>query len=338
MINWKFFLKFILFLIFVSVFGFFVLSRKETPQEITYGVSFSKFHSDELNLPWKEVYISLLDDLGVRNFRLSAHWPMVEFERDIFNFSELDFQLNEARKRKAKVIFAIGRRLPGWPECHEPAWVKQLSQEEKQLEIISYIEAVINRYKDYENIIYWQVENEPFLSVFAKEHCGKLDKKFLRKEIALVKDLDPSRKVLVTDSGNLGLWYNAWRYGDAFGTSVYIYLWNPSVGQVRTIYLPSFYKVKSNLMRILFGQKENMLIELSLEPWLLQPIVNTPIEEQIKRMNEDKFLEIVSFAKDTGFSSQYLWGAEWWYWMKKNGYGNYWNIADEIFNQKKDFE
>ena len=90
----------------------------------------------------------------------------------------------------------------------------------------------------YENIIYWQVENEPYLEVFAKEYCGDLDEVFLSKQVEFVKTLDSSRPILVTDSGNLGTWYKPWSHGDVFGTSVYVYLWNSEIGPFKS-YLPS---------------------------------------------------------------------------------------------------
>jgi len=311
-----------------------VLSLRPIPDKIFYGVSFGKYHSDELELNWKEVYTAILTDLGVRKFRLSAHWPMIEPERGVYNFSDLDYQIEEAEKRGAEVILAVGRRLPGWPECHIPEWAHDLSWEEKKKRILPLIENTVNRYKDSPAVKYWQVENEPFLSVFAKEHCGELDKEFLREEIALVKKLDPSRPILVTDSGNLGLWKDAWREGDIFGTSVYMYLWNPAIGQVKSVYRPFWYRGKTNLMELLFGEKKSLLIELSLEPWLLEPIVKTPIDIQIERMNIQKFNEVIFFAKETGFDTQYLWGAEWWYWMNINGHEEYWNEAKNLFKPK----
>lgn len=317
----------VLIILFLFVFSF-----RPVPNKILYGVSFSKFHADELGLPYKEVLRNLLDDVNVREFRLSAHWPMIEPSQGKYNFDDLDYQMEETHKRDAKVILAIGRRLPGWPECHEPDWAKNLSSEGKNKEILLYLETVVNHYKKYDNIIYWQVENEPFLSVFAEVQCGTLDKNFLKEEIAFVKKLDPSRPVLVTDSGNLGLWKDAWRAGDAFGTSVYMYLWNPTLGQVRSVYLPSFYRVKTGLMEFLFGTKKSFLIELSLEPWLLEPISKASLSTQIERMSTAKFDEVVTFAKKTGFDTQYLWGAEWWYFMKQNGHPEYWDKAKAIFN------
>jgi len=328
----------ILFIIFFALLALlfmagFALSFKSTSPDIDYGVSFSKFHSDELKLPWKEVYLAVLDDLKVRRFRLSAHWPMIEPEKDVYSYDDLDYQIKEAEARNAKVILAVGRRLPGWPECHIPKWAVGLSWDEQKKEILAYMENTINRYKGSSAIKTWQVENEPFLSVFATEQCGPLDTEFLKEEIALVKKLDPTRPVLVTDSGNLGLWKDAWRAGDQFGTSVYLYLWNPTLGQVRTVYMPSFYRIKSNLMSVLFGDKKNVLIELSLEPWLLEPIVNAPVETGRQRMTIEKFNEAIEFAQHTGFNEQYLWGVEWWYFMKDYNHPEYWNTAKEIFSK-----
>ena len=67
--------------------------------EFVYGVSFSRFHSDELKLDWKKTYLAILDDLKVRRLRLTAHWPLTEPKDGVYNFSELDFQIKEAEKR-----------------------------------------------------------------------------------------------------------------------------------------------------------------------------------------------------------------------------------------------
>ncbi len=325
-------IKIVLCAVLLLVVVFLLLSIKKNPEKISYGMSFNKIYVDELGLPWKTVYLSILDDLGVKRLRLSAHWPMIEPSRNEYHYDEMDFQMKEAEKRNVSVIFAVGRRLPRWPECHIPDWAKKDSWEDQKQEIRDYVTATVNRYKGYSNIAYWQVENEPYLTVFASDECGStLDKKFLKEEIDLVKSLDPSRPVLVTDSGNLGLWQGAWRNGDAFGTSVYMYLWNPTLGQVRSVYLPFFYKAKTNLMSLLFGNKKSFLIELSLEPWLLESVRTAPIEIQIERMSTDKFEEIISFAKKTGFDTQYLWGAEWWYFMKEKGHPEYWELGKKLF-------
>lgn len=311
----------------------YLLAQKKQPEHIQYGMSFNTMYAQELGLDWKQVYDAFLHDLKVRHLRLAAHWPMVEPERGTYDFKELDYQIAEANKVGADIILAVGRRLPRWPECHVPDWAKTDDWETQKKEILAMVEKVVTRYKDDPTITYWQVENEPFLTVFAKEHCGDLDVAFLDKEIALVHELDPTRPVLVTDSGNLGTWHAAYKRGDAFGTSVYVYFWNPQLGQFRTVLPPWFYRAKDNLMGLLFGNKESMLIELSAEPWLLEPVADVPLETQYSRMDINKFNDILDYAQRTRFEKQYLWGGEWWYWLKQKGHDEMWQRGKELFNK-----
>ena len=159
----------------------FLLAQKEVPEEIQYGMSFNTLYAEELNLDWKEAYDAILNELGVRHLRLAAHWPMVEPINDVYNFAELDYQIERAEEVGVEVVFAVGRRLPRWPECHIPKWTSEISIEEQQQELLDYITLVVNRYKDSPAITYWQIENEPYLEVFAKEHCGEFDESFFER-------------------------------------------------------------------------------------------------------------------------------------------------------------
>ena len=319
--------------ILVIIFAIlFVFSFAKIPSKITYGVSFSKLHADELGLKWKDVFIASLDDLKIKNFRLSAHWSQTEPKKDVYDFSALDFQMNEARARDVNVILAVGRRLPGWPECHEPSWVSNLSKEQKQIELLEYIEVVVKRYKDYPNLAFWQVENEPFLVHYATGQCGDFfDKDFFDKEIALVRSLDPDTKIFITDSGELSLWYQSYNRADTFGTSVYLYVWNHTLGPIRYPIVPAFFRIKHNIIKLFFPNKPAILSELSTEPWLLEAISETPIEIQLSRMDLNKFNNMIEFASQTGFDTQYLWGMEWWYYMKEKNHPEFWNRAKELY-------
>ncbi len=309
-----------------------IMSYARIPEQFTYGVSFSKLHADELNLDWKKVFLASLDDLRIRNFRLSAHWPMIEPQKDQYNFSELDFQMNAAKDRKANVILAVGRRLPGWPECHDPQWALGLSKEQKQQELLDYITAVVTRYKDYPNLTYWQVENEAFLTMYAKHSCQDFfDTTFFEKEIALVRSLDSDTPIFLTDSGELSLWYQAYSRADAFGTSIYLYVWNHTFGPMKYPISPAFFRIKHNLVRLFAHGKPAIISELSTEPWLLKPIIETPVEGQLERMDIDKFNTMLEFARKTGFDTIYLWGVEWWYYMKEKGHPEFWNAAKQLY-------
>lgn len=321
----------IVIVIAVFFLALFLLAQKEKPEKITYGMSFNTFYAEELGLDWQETYDAILDELGVRHLRLAAHWPMVEPRNDVYDFSKLDYQVDRAEEVGAEVIMAVGRRLPRWPECHVPDWAKDLSVEEQQAQILEYMTVVMSRYQEREVIAYWQIENEPFLEVFAYDHCGELDEAFFEKQIEHAHTLDPERPLLVTDSGNLGSWHKAYQYGDLFGSSVYIYFWNPELGQFRTVLPPWAYRVKENIMNLIYGDRETFLIELSVEPWLLEPITDVPIETQYSRMDIEKFEDIIEYARDTRYERQYLWGAEWWYWLQDKGHPEMWQRGVQLF-------
>lgn len=328
---WKKLLYWMVGLLVILLSTILLLVQKPAPEHITYGMSFNTPYARELGLDWRETYDAILDDLQVRHLRLAAHWPMVEPIPDVYNFEELDYQVRRAEEVGASVILAVGRRLPRWPECHVPGWTSQLERTERQVAQVRYMTAVVNRYKNSPAVALWQVENEPFLRAFAFEHCGELDVEFLDREIELVRKLDPTRQILVTDSGNLGLWAGAYRRGDVFGTSVYVHFWNPELGQFRTVLPPQAYRAKDNLMASFFGRKPSLLIELSAEPWLLEPIVDVPLEVQFTRMNLQKFEDILEYAEATRFEYQYLWGAEWWYWLKLQDRPEMWERGQRLF-------
>ena len=328
---WKIIASISVGVVAVLLIGLWLLAQKEVPESITYGMSFNTLYARELGLDWKETYDAILDEMGVRQLRLAAHWPMVEPVANVYNFSELDYQIRRAEEVGASVILAVGRRLPRWPECHVPAWAGELSVAKRQAAQLRYMEQVVERYKDSPAVVMWQVENEPFLEVFAFEHCGELDVPFLDREISRVKALDQTRPVLLTDSGNLGSWRGAYSRGDIFGTSVYVHFWNPELGQFRTVLPAWFYRVKENLMSALYGEKPTLLIELSAEPWLLEPVTEVSLATQFTRMNLEKFEEILAYAADTRFKTQYLWGGEWWYWLRQHGHPEMWDRGKQLY-------
>jgi len=73
------------------------------------------------------------------------------------------------------------------------------------------------------------------------------------------------------------------------------------------------------------------LIELSAEPWLVEPVTAVPIDVQFTRMNLQTFEDILSYAEATRFETQYLWGAEWWYWLSLQGHPEMWERGRQLF-------
>ncbi|MFH1661948.1 MAG: beta-galactosidase [Candidatus Falkowbacteria bacterium] len=324
--------KKLFFALIIFLFIIFILSRGGiyAEHELKYGVTFSKKQAEELGLGWKEVYLDILKELKVKKLRIPAYWDEIEYESDKYYFDDLDWLIEKASEYNAEIILAVGGRLPRWPECHFPEWTEKLSEQERQEKILSYIEKVINRYKDEKNIVYWQVENEPFLNHFGD--CPKSDKKFLDKEIALVKSLD-SRPIVITDSGELSLWIPAARRADIFGTTMYRDTYSMHLKRyIHYPIQPGFFRFKKNIARLFTGPKEWIVIELQAEPWGRIPYQELTKSERDRTMNLTKFKEIIEFSSKTGFKEFYLWGVEWWYWEKEiNNDNRVWEEAKGLF-------
>ncbi len=305
--------------------------------KIEYGFTFSAPYAQSLGLNWKEAYVASLDDLKPQYVRLSAYWNKEEEEPgkrkfETGNDSDIDFQIQEAAKRNVKIVVAVGRRLPRWPECHDPSWINGMPQNVLQNAQLSYIESVVRKYQNTSQIVAWQVENEPFLGTFGI--CPPLSKEFLDSEIALVKKLDVTRPIIITDSGELSFWIYSGARGDIFGTTLYRYVFSDVFKRYWTNHIPPvYYRFKGGLLRLLHPGKQIAIMELETEPWTTAGIPNTPIEEQFKTMSLGNFQTILKVAKDTGFSPQYLWGVEWWHWMKQQNHPEFWDAAKELYKQ-----
>jgi len=164
-----------IFIILLLFGGFLFIGKPPQAKEIIFGVNFSQKQASLLGLDWKETYLALLDDLRVRSLKVAAHWDLIEKEEGNFNFEDLDWQIKEAEKRKAKILLVIGMKTTRWPECHIPDWAKNLDKKNQQEKILEIVKKIVLRYNDSKTISYWQVENEPF---FRFGECPWVDKKF----------------------------------------------------------------------------------------------------------------------------------------------------------------
>ncbi|PIQ07414.1 MAG: hypothetical protein COW72_00450 [Candidatus Nealsonbacteria bacterium CG18_big_fil_WC_8_21_14_2_50_37_10] len=314
------------------IFCYLFIGTPPQAKEISWGVNFSQKHAQNLGLDWKETYSALLDDLKVKNIKLITHWDLIELNEGKYYFEDLDWQIKKAEEKDARLLLVIGMKTGRWPECHIPEWAKNLNKEEQQKEILEMIEEVVLRYRDRASVGAWQVENEPF---FPFGECPWVDKNFLKKEIDLVKSLDSqSRPIVISDSGEGSLWVNAAKFGDIVGTTLYKKVWFRQLGNyIYYPFPPTFYWRKAQLIEKIFNKKV-VVIELQAEPWGPKLLYESPLEEQEKTMNLERFKANIEFAKKTGLDEFYLWGGEWWYWLKeKQNKPEIWQEAKKLFNR-----
>ncbi len=330
--NANLFLKILFYLLIVILFIYGLLwsfSFKTYPLE--YGISFDIGYAEKLGLNWQEAYISILDDLKPTYLRLSAPWDRIEERRGIYNFTTVDYLLDQAAERGGKVILVVGQKVPRWPECHLPAWSKQIDLNDKKESLLSYVEETVKRYRNHPALEFWQVENEPFIK-FKFGECLLFDLSAVEAEVMLVRNLDNKHPIIISDSGEMSTWYEATRAGDILGATLYRTVRTPGGMIITYDWLPAaYYKLRAWL----WGKKtaDFFISELQAEPWFGDYLPSeTSILEMEKTLSLDRLLENISYAKRLGASRAYLWGAEWWYWMlvEKND-SRYWNMGKSIF-------
>ena len=321
---------FVIFFLFSFVF---LLGKSPVKPPREFGATFSAMYAERFGFDWQKAYLAVLDDLGVKKIRLPAYWSEIEKNQGNFDCSRLDWQVEKATERNVEVILALGRKLPRWPECHEPDWVKNQNPDLKNKKLLDYIEVVVNHYKNSPAIKIWQVENEPFLKF---GECPDFSKEFLDREIALVRSLDPppgGRPLMITDSGELSVWVPAARRSDIFGSTLYRVVWNQALGSFKYPLLPSFFRFKKSLTEIFVGPKPMVIIELQGESWARQMTYEIGVGEQYISMNPEIFRQVLAYASQSGFDTFYFWGVEWWYWLKEiEGKPEMWDIAKEAIN------
>lgn len=317
-----------LFLIYILTFTF----NFATSAGTVFGVTFSNKYAKELGLDWQKTYLAVLDDLNVSHLRLVAYWDDIEVKPGKYDFFDLDWQITQAEVRDRKIILSVGQRMPRWPECHRPNWVSSLNSEQSTKSLMNFLTATVNRYKSSGNIIAWQVENEPLLSIFGE--CPTPDINLLKKEVALVKDLDKSRPIIVTDSGELSTWQSAATVPDILGVTLYRIVWNKYTGFWDYFFVPpSFYRFKADITQVLHKNLKGVIVtEMQMEPWTLgKAMTEMTLKEQQRSFNLQRFKNNIYYAQKTGISQNYLWGVEYWYWLKESGQPQIWNQAKTLW-------
>jgi hypothetical protein len=321
-----------LVILIMILFAYFNFPIDKMNEDAQLGVTFSYRYAQDIDLDWKEAFIATLDDLKARKIRIPIYWDLVESKKGQYDFSAIDWQLDEAAKRKTEIILVVGQKVPRWPECAIPEWAKQDDQVRKR-ELLRFIDTAVERYKNHPEVKFWQVENEPFLKFGI---CPALDTNLLDMELALVRAKDPTRQVIVTDSGELSLWVSAAKRADIFGTTMYRYVWNEKLGYYNYPIGPRFFHFKHWLAKLLTKQKNYIVIELQGEPWIVGWTTSAPLEKQFESMNTTRLVDNINFARKAGFPEIYVWGVEWWYWVKVNqNHPEVWEAAKVEFAKNK---
>ncbi|MEK7152555.1 MAG: cellulase family glycosylhydrolase [Patescibacteria group bacterium] len=278
-----------------------------------FGVSFSLKQCRNFGIDPRETMRWLIDEAGFRRFRLMSYWNEHEKKPGTYNFSELDWQMEEAAKNGCLVTLCLGARQPRWPENHWPDWAWKLSKNRRTEALLQFIQQVVERYRMYDNIVSYQLENEALLKNFGVR--PEIDRKRLRQEYRLIQKLDPDRPVIMTTSTSWGIPIRR-PIPSIIGFSYYRILYGG--GKYRhAFHFPRLDRVRARSIKLLH-RRPSFVHELQLEPWGPTAIWKMPAEEQDKSMSPAHIRENVSLARKTRLYPIDLWGGEWWYWRLKS--------------------
>lgn len=314
-------------LIIASLFAVIVYRWSRPAEEVVLGATFSPVYSDYLGVDWKEAYIAVLDDLEVRHLRIPIYWSQVEKDRGNFDFSDVDWIMDEAKKRDAKITLVTGMKVPRWPECFIPEWAKLNSKQQYEDDVLNLIDISVNRYKNHPALERWQVENEPF---FPFGICPDADPKRFYKEIERVREIDPNHPIQRTTSGEQSIWFLHAGGADVLGASLYRIVYTPVIGHWVFPIPPVVYAIQAKFTSPFVDKV--IISELQAEPWLPPGADKFSIEEKYQLFSVESLRKHMNFAKRTGADEVFLWGVEWWYHLKQAGDSRLWDEGVEIFS------
>lgn len=328
----------ILILIFGGMYGiaeWYIHSQADKPLQL--GVSFIPDYAQSLGLDPQQT-MDALTGIGVKQFRVVSYWSDGEPAPGQYDFSQLDWEFQKAEAAHAKVVLTVGLRQPRWPECHAPSWVNTaapVSQWQPQLE--TYMQKVIDRYKNSPALESYQLENEYFLKGFGA--CTNFSRSRLVSEYNLVKKLDPAHPIIVGRSNNSIGFPTGQPKPDEFSVSVYKRVWDGNFSH-RYLEYPQpawFYGFLAGFQKI-FLHRDMVIGELQAEAWPPngQSIQQTSLAEQNKSLDAKRLKDRFQYGKATGMKQIDMWGAEYWYYRLVILHDpSLWNVAKQEFNSNQ---
>ncbi len=269
----------------------------------------------------------MMDDLGIRLIRLPVYWNETEKVRGVFDWKETDYFMNEAALRGAQVTLVLGQKVPRWPECHIADYaLGEVGTDAYSDDLVSFVKTTVERYKDHPALLRYQVENEP---LFPFGECPPPNLALLNREIDAVRAADSNHDIQLTVSGESESWLDLAKRADVIGVSLYRVVWNKTIGPIVYPHSAAWYAVERQM--IAPWVKHSIISELQAEPWFDAGAIPSGLGSAYGSFTAERLRDHVAFAKRTGFSEVYLWGVEWWYYMKAHGDSRLFDEARVIF-------
>lgn len=326
-----------------------------------YGVSYSFEQAGWYGLDPKESYIELLDLFKFDWIRLPFFWDEMVDQSGNLLIENLKFAIEEASKRNVGVIIALGAKTPYFPEYHWPKEIRDQVRFGESItlnhpvadDILATSRQVVDTLAIYDNIIAWQVENEPLIGNVNK---WKIDPALIAAEVEVVRQSDPRARPIILNHAATGFYDQSWKEllsilapGDIFAVNAFFktkgadlvtakilgreihILWpDHLVWPVHSwgFLSPDFRTIKERLES---NGNRLWILEMQAEPY-------------IKKLSQaqDPFLSFVPqdisaadhFLGSYEIESVGLWGAHFWQYRAKNGDDSWIETVRKMVNSK----
>lgn len=345
-------------LIFLIILNAFLNSfpKKNVPEGFkpSYGVSFSFEQAGWYGLDAQKAYVELLDSAKFDWVRLPFFWdPSTSSgqanqdgeNNDVGNIDDLRFGIEEARKRNVKVVIALGAKTPYFPEYHLPEHVGSKAKfgdtfsldHPIAADLLAVDKKVIKELAQYDNIAYWQVENEPFL---ANVNGWRIEPSLIQAEIDVVRGFDPRKRPIILNHVGPAVFDKKYKTllamlesGDVFGVNAYFktqgtYLFSFKLGRQINVPWPKWlvWPVQSWIgFSTDFERVKKEVENKGLKFWVLEmqaePYVRSK-DDINKSFDYFKAIDISradAFLRASRVESVGLWGSSYWVYKKKAG-------------------
>lgn len=349
----------LVFLVFIYILNAFLFPYpiKNVPkgQDPLYGFSYSFEQARWYGYDGRAEFAKLLDEVKFDWVRLPFFWEEMTDGAGNLKVDDLDFAVTEAQKRNVKVIIALGVKTPFYPEFHLPfAQATRLSFGENinsgsamYADLLAIDGKVVSHFSKFDNVAYWQVENEPFLPNVNK---FRVDKSLIAAEVKVVRGNDPKKRHVIISSDGPTVFNNRWQDlfsilapGDVFGSNAYF--------KTQGTYLADFSKFKINWPKgfywpvqswYLLSPSFEKTIEFSRQKevdfWILE-MQAEPYIRSLTDAGKDKFsfmaediVKADNFLKSRRIESVGFWGANFWIYREKIGDNSWIDAVKGIVN------
>lgn len=314
---------------------------------------------------------TLLLDYPFQLVRLGAYWQECEPSPDLFQFDELDWQMDTAERAGKQIVLCVGAvKTFGYPEFFVPTHHRRdafpegaVVAPEREPQLVdaarAFVARVVERYRNRTGIVAWQVEHEA-VDPLGVEHSWRLSASFLDAEIQAVRAADPTRPVVLNGflttalMANLFQWWRTRDQGDSLAVAEqladivgidYYPRYALVSGAGRTLYVNGSHmpwqkaRHAEFISRIARKRQRLMVTEGQAEPW---ETVTTPPDPQHSGMYSclpehlietyNRWLEPPSRGSSALYAYLF-WGAEYWVRRQQSGDPSYLNAFARIVEQ-----